>query len=349
MKKRQIKNKNYKIIAYRLIIIFSIVLIILILAWLIIIFNGRKEEILNKEETLKTIGLFSIDSISGIVSPENCNLTQVDWYINKNYNLDVSDCFSDLNGDNLSYRFGFFDDSLLSIIQNKSMFKLVPRSNWFGNGSFYVYANDALNETGGIVYYNIKYFIRASNSTINLTVNQSVNLTFNRTVSQTIIPNILNQTFGIEDPFPSGEIITDFFGNNQSFFVSNIDFDSLEWYLDGKSLKNNSNKFEIHGLSKGNHSVEVKIRKGERIDSKIWKVIIEEDEKGRNFIFDAGRIMFYLILVVVSIIILLVIWLFIEENRNRSKKAELYLKTVNNTFNDFLKREDLSRRFNIPR
>ncbi len=269
----------------------------------------------------------------------NCNLTNRNWYKNENLTLNIPPCFSYDDGDSLSYRFAFLDSSSLTIIQNGTTLKLIPNYNWSGNGSFYLYASDGLNETSGIVYFVIKN----TNTPVNNNINQTPQIIINQ--------SIYNSTIVIRDPSPSGDIVTDFYGNNQTFFISNTDYDSLEWYLNGKLIKNNSNSFKVSGLTIGNHTVEVKMKKGVNVDSKTWKVVIQGSEKTRKFLFDAGLVMFVLIIVVVGIIIGLLVWLFVVENKKKNRRIDLDLEVMhdNKILPGFAKKDDMSRRFNIPK
>ncbi len=286
-----------------------------------------------------------IRNISANVPPRfitsNCNLTNRNWYKNENLTLDITQCFSDDNNDLLSYRFTPLDSSSLTIIQNGTTLKLTPANNWIGNGSFNLYATDGLNETSGIVYFVIK------------NLNTSINSTNNQTITPPIIINqsLYNSSIIVRDPSPGGDNVTDFYGNTQTFFVSNTDYDSLEWYLDGKLIKTNSNSCDIKNLSVGNHSVEVKIKRGTSVDSKVWKIVIQSNEKAKKFLFDAGVVMFIVIIIVVVIIIGLVVWLFVIENKKKNKRIDLDLEVMHEekTLPGFARKDDMTRRFNIPK
>ncbi len=264
---------------------------------------------------------------------ENCSSSKVSWNKNSNFTLNLASCFKDPDRDSLIFRIVNNESSHLNMKLTGSLLLLIPEREWAGTGSFFAYANDSINEIMGRIYFKV-------NGT--------------GIIPLPNITNIINETFKIKNPSPEGDSLTVFAGDNMSFFIANTDYDSIEWYLDGKIIKTNSNICDLVGLSKGNYSLEVRIKKGAKIDSKIWRIIIESDEIGKNFIFDKGKVIFYLIFIVVLIIIGLIIWLFFEEKKRKKKKINLDLNVIEgkkspSEFPGAIKQQDMSKRFNIPK
>jgi len=125
--------------------------------------------------------------------------------------------------------------------------------------------------------------------------------------------------YGIEKPFPNGSLVSFFVGESRIFNISNNNSQNIKWYLNGNNIKNNSRSVEISGLEKGDYVLEVMVRDGEEFYNKSWTLVVEDNEKVIKFIFDAGKVIYLVILIVLLIIILLVCWLLIERLYKRIK------------------------------
>jgi len=156
--------------------------------------------------------------------------------------------------------------------------------------------------------------------------------------------------FKIDNPYPNGSIVSFFVGENRTFSISNNNYQVIRWYLDEKNIKNNSRTLEIQGVSPGNHTLEVRIINGSQIDSRIWKIEIFDYEKEIQFKFDTGSVMFWVILIILMLIMFLIIWLLIGEYIKRKKRLKLDLQVIDEDESkpDFIKKNDVSKRFNIP-
>jgi len=157
--------------------------------------------------------------------------------------------------------------------------------------------------------------------------------------------------FKINNPYPNGNIVSFFVGENKTFNITNSDYERIEWYLDEKNIKNNSKDIVIIGESPGNHTLEVRIINGSQIDSRIWKIeIFGDSNKEIKFAFDTGSVMFLIILIILLIIMGLIIWLLIKEYGKRKRRIKLDLKVVGEDPSalGFAKKRDISNRFNIP-
>jgi hypothetical protein len=156
--------------------------------------------------------------------------------------------------------------------------------------------------------------------------------------------------FGIKNPTPNGSIVTFFVGESRIFNISNDDFQSVNWYLDSKNIRNDTKSIELKGLSVGNHTLEVRIANGTQIDSKMWMVDVEDDEKVVQFVFDVGSVMFWVIIIILIIIMFLLAWLIYDElvKKKRSIKLDVMIVGEEEPVPGFVKKKDMSKRFNIP-
>lgn len=270
-----------------------------------------------------------IVNISANRTPEfaysNCNINNFTWNKNNNFSYNISNCFTDPDRDNMAFRFANHDNSHVSILLNGLTLFMVPENNWVGTGDFYVFATDNVNaEVRGNVYFSVR---------------------------QTSIGNFTNNTndsLKIINPIPNGSIVTAFIGDNLTFFIANTNYSSIRWYLNGELIRNDSNNIEISRLTAGNHTLEVQIKRGIEVDSKIWRISILDVDKTRKFIFDSGKVMLALILIVGVIIIILIVWLFIQENRRKDKGIQIDLDALNK-HKTLGKESETSKGFNIPR
>lgn len=242
---------------------------------------------------------------------ECSNINKIRWTENNIFILNISGCFADPDGNNLSYSF-LNQDPHLNISANNTILTLSSQHNWSGSGSFLAYASDGINSTEGRVYF----FVLGNNST----------------------PIIRAPSLKIEGPNPQGDIKNAVEGENLSFFISNELYDAIEWNLDGKLVQTNSNYCNLFKISSGNHTLQVKIRKGNETDSKIWKIIVEEKTKANKFLFDVGKVMIWVIFIVIGIIIALILWLFIEQIIKKNNKNNIKIGNIG---------VDLSKSLNI--
>lgn len=259
----------------------------------------------------------------------NCDISSFTWNNNTNLSFDLKTCFSDPDGDSLVYSFSN-SNSKISLILNGSILTIIPKSGTSGSGYFYVYANDSIHRT---------------DATINFQVNTAP-------ITRPPVTTIINQSnisLRILNPIPENNIINNIYGANLSFSIANIvsNLDSIKWYLNNNLINNNSNSVIISSLSPGNHTLEVEIKKGIKVESYIWQVNIKEEEPQKKFAFDSGKVVLYVIFVVIIMIIIMIVWLFLQENDKKNKKPNLDLSSIDKKENNINKNS--STDFNIPR
>jgi hypothetical protein len=129
--------------------------------------------------------------------------------------------------------------------------------------------------------------------------------------------------FKIGTANPDGNTVSFFVGENKTFSISNNNYDSILWSLDGTTVNINSNEILISGLSVGNHTLEVLVSNATQSDLKTWNITVEDVDVERAFKFNTGYIMFFVILVVVVLIIMMLVWLILHENTMRIEQQRL--------------------------
>jgi hypothetical protein len=276
-------------------------------------------------------------------SPEfiysNCDITKFTWYNNVNLSMNISNCFSDPDKDTIYYSISN-SNSKISIILSGGIITLIPAYGYNGTGYFYIYANDTLNQISATINYKV-------DSAPPVIVPQN---------TTPVVPDIK-----IIYPIPNSTIINDFSNRNFTFAIGNNvnSLDSIRWYLDGALINNNSNIIILYDLDSGNYTLEVQIRKGTKIDSKIWMLNIGEEKPDKKFVFDSGKVMVYLIFIIVIMVIIMIIWLFVQESRKKNKEEKIDFNLLENKGKSQSEKENkgvnkdpnknLSNNFNIPR
>ncbi|MFA5173903.1 MAG: hypothetical protein WC438_01855 [Candidatus Pacearchaeota archaeon] len=253
----------------------------------------------------------------------NCSYFTIDVNKTRNMVIYMKDCFKDDDGDSLIYRYTNFSGSdstrNISISVSGNNLTLTPKAGYIGNSSFYIYANDSVEETSG------KINIQVINGSGIVTPAPS-------STPKIIVSNI-----------PGTETYS-FPGQGTTFTITAENYETIEWFLNGVLKKSNSNFFNPGNLSEGNYTVRVDVKQGNQLDSKTWKLIVEDNERGTLSMFDTGQVIFYMIVIVLIIIIMLIVWLFIlEKNRQGIDEFGFGSSSVN-----VVGKSTPSSAFNIP-
>jgi len=128
--------------------------------------------------------------------------------------------------------------------------------------------------------------------------------------------------FKIINPIPDKSLISLSSDEDESFSISNNDYEKIEWYLNGDLINEDMNSYELNSLDEGKYVVKVKIINESLTDSKVWKVIVKDLEEPS---FESGssymkKIILFLIVVFVFVIIGLIAWNFFK-GRNKDINA----------------------------
>ncbi len=229
------------------------------------------------------------------------------WEENTNYTIDMDHCWDDEDEDDvLEYRYGALDDyeeniSIIELSGNK--LKFVPNASFVGRTYFYIWANDSYEEVKSEKIY-IEIYEPVVNDT-NVSTPAPVN------------PKIKSSS-------PISTSVSLFPDTNKTFSITAENYENIKWYLNGVLTQGVTGlSYEFEGLSEGEHVIKVEIINGTKIDSKTWRIIIEEEEYMEERVFDIGTVIFYLIIAVVVVVIFLVIWLFIIEKNKGGKRIDV--------------------------
>lgn len=258
------------------------------------------------------------------------------WLKNTNKTIDFDDCWTDDGGrGNLEYTYGNlhdYEDNISIIELSGNRIKFVPDIGFNKSTYLYFYANDSkIRESARvdlIIFENVTNNNRDNNG--------------NNNGEDDSLPVLEVQSFD-----PSGSNISIYSNTNKIFSIIARNYISIEWYLDGVLIIGaNSLSYRFNGVEYGNYTLEARIVNGSRIDSKVWKIIIEDEEEITGGNLNIGEIVFYLIIVVLILIIFLVIWMFVEEKNKSKKKVNLGfgISVVSKG-----KQRSSSSQFNIPK
>jgi len=228
----------------------------------------------------------------------------LEWEENTNYFIDMEDCFEDDDGDDLDFRYGNasgYNDNLTIEVDGDEL-TLIPDTDWFGTGYFYIYADDSTDETSGRVYF---------------TVVENTTSVSSSTTTSTTTSDILK----IKSSSPSSSTVNIFTNKTKRLVITAENYESIKWYLDGELIQEGSLSYNFKKIDEGDYVIKVEVVNGTVTDSKTWNLVVQEEviEDGP---FDSGELIFYLIIGMILIIIFLVLWLFIAEKNSRKKKID---------------------------
>jgi hypothetical protein len=244
------------------------------------------------------------------------------WDKNNEYILDLIKCFDDAEGDSLNYRYvknkSCVNTDKIDIQRNGDKLKIIPKKDWYGTSCFYIFAGDGEYEKKGTVNIEIKQLYEEET------------------------------TISIENPLPKEDEIYLFSGFNKTFSISNREYDSVEWYLDGEAVKSDSLSYIATGLDNGNYEIKVIVKKGDESAIRVWNLDIEDEEVAYNPFFTPQRIILYSIVVIIIIIVFLVIWLILSERNKKLIENQPVAGIFDSPKEKLFKSADASRSFNIP-
>lgn len=227
---------------------------------------------------------------------EDCD--RFSFYVNNTYTMDMDDCFEDEDGpEDLDYWYENMSVENISIERlSGDRLKFTPDDDFIGEGYFYIYANDSIDEErSDRVYVEVK--VRNVTNATNVTdPNNATNASQNATPTP---PRITSSTSGTNFQFSTTE--------NKTFSVTAENYDIIEWYLNNRLVKVNSDFYTAGNLSSGNYSVKAEVRKGAEVISRTWSLSVIEEEEARR-----GSLYIIVICGVLGILILLVVLLIIK-------------------------------------
>jgi hypothetical protein len=237
------------------------------------------------------------------------------WGSNTNKILNMANCFEDIDGDNLTYRY-YCNNTHLKISQDENYLTIFPDNDWSGDDYMYFYANDSLVESRGKIHFAV----------ISGEENSKQN-------------NAL-QILEMKSYSPLREEIIISESESQNFSVDVVNYDNITWYLDEKLINDKSNSYISSNLGIGNHTIKVLIAKKNETIVKNWKVIVSEVSLVGgiyNNISEDKTTMYYLVIIVIAIFILIILMFFFsgKNSEDNEKIREFENEAMNNYGNAF--------------
>jgi len=258
---------------------------------------------------------------------EECG--EISWEEDEIYILDLDDCFEDPEDDDLKYDYeeGTNDDKINIDELSGNRLEITPDSGWYGEGEIYVYANDTGGsqiEESGTVEFTVT---EEGNGNIGPTPppstcgNDVCNSNENCSICEADcgVCSTRGDVFQIIFARPSGDEYTIFLGGNYTFSIGNEDHEEVKWYLDDVLKEEDSTSYLVKDLELGNYTLKVEIKKETQTDSKTWKVIILDDEKGIARGFSLEEIILYSIIAILAILIIMIALILILKSKNKNK------------------------------
>lgn len=258
------------------------------------------------------------------------------WYENRNKTIDMDDCWSDADGDNLEYTYSSLNNyqeniSIINLTGNRLTFAPDPDFN----GSTYLtfYANDSK--------------VRISHRVDLIILGNLTNTTQNTSTPYTPATPISN--LQIISANPAGTRASFFVNETKRFSILAENYEDIEWYVGGTLVKEGGLYYVFEETRPGIYAVKARIINGTAIQEKVWEVTIEESEPTEDGVVDIniGKVIFYSIIAIIIIIIILILWLIILERKKRRKKTDLGfgVSVVPNRWGA----NESSKQFNIPK
>jgi len=272
--------------------------------------------------------------------PENCS--SIMFEVNTNYTLNMEDCFYDEEGNTLTFNYTEMDINNISITRESNYLTFLPNVNFTGNGSFYIFANDSINETKSdeikvevsekkIVVESCTDEDAGKNKTVaSTTANSTYSVTDYCDINGSLIEYYCNGTSvesekiscGVDyscdegactlnsssvtpeivNSTPQGKKVSMLSNESMVFTISAKNYDSIKWYLDDELVDRDVNSYTISDLEEGNHTLKVEATKGDKVISKTWDLIISKEEAPKRS---------YLVYFVISFVILGLLAIFI--------------------------------------
>ncbi|MBD3252378.1 hypothetical protein GF386_01455 [Candidatus Pacearchaeota archaeon] len=337
------------------------------------------EVVENMREKLKS---GNVHQINATAIPENCKIVRlpellatIDWeqmytdipqirgfsdiFLNKNENktnaFDLDDFFNCDEGFSVDISSTGPNVRLERDSENKV--SIYPAKDWVGSEKIIV---EFVCE--GETYQDSFYVVVGGSSGYNESITEFVeNLTGNQTDgnqtswNQTEDPfyeenqEIIDGKIRILSPRPEGNLTFIYLNSGRTFSIANARYEGIEWSVDGEVVETKSNRFTYRGEYEGEYELEVRIKKGESYDSKLWSVVVRErnGENGHEYPDDESSfltVLLYIIIAIVVIVVILIAILFFMKKRKKEKPMEVPVQDFNSgTVN--MKGRGASRRF----
>lgn len=146
--------------------------------------------------------------------------------------------------------------------------------------------------------------VNNSNNPINNSnINKSVNGTNNRGL----------EDYKIINPEPKNANIQVFVSERKMFSIENTDYQTIKWFLDGKVVENEENKYYFKKIEIGDYKLKVEISRDSIVKSNLWNIKVVENKKK----FPFGMIIFVLIGIFVFLGIIIISYYVFKKNSEK--------------------------------
>ena len=248
------------------------------------------------------------------------------FYSNRNFTIDMDECFEDDDGDELTFKYDNMNISEISIERTGNDLKFIPSKDFVGQGYFYMYADDSTNETK-----SDKIIVRVVEG-INITNTTNVTQNDTQNTSTLIVPSIVSSTTG-----SSFQLFTE---SSKSFAVVAENYDTIDWYLNDRLVKVNSDFYIVSNLSEGDYTLKAEVKKGSEAVSRLWYFNV-----ARREVPNKAPLMFFIIICGVLGLLILLISLLIIKNIMEKKEQGKSIPIIQKTRKILRKYPQLSRGF----
>lgn len=224
---------------------------------------------------------------------------------NGEYLLNLNDCFTDLEKNNLKYRYSMNEQTKLSFINiDPNNYRIIPFEEVVESGFFYVYANDGISEGSGKINYQILEQLQNDEED-----------------DEDILLEITSSS-------PQGNMIVLESDSGQTFSIrSSIkDPDSVEWYVNKENVKSDSLKLNFIPDKEGEYEIEVIITKNGEEDSKSWTVVVDDPTNTSKSTKKSSLL--YIILGIIAIVIIIAAILIVVLRKSKMSNDMI---SMNNT------------------
>lgn len=220
--------------------------------------------------------------------------------MNKDYNLDLDNCYRDENYDELTYAYSNVESHLTIKIDNSKL-TITPDKDWKGNSFFHISADDLTEK----VENKINVLVIGTGEFGSSEEDAEDLLNFNE---------LNSNLFQILNPSPKGTLIALERNEEETFSISNNDYDSIEWHLNGELVEDQDNSYSFKSPNENKYIIKVEIKNNSQSASRTWTIVVKDpiDSKkdvtssssGKTFIFFLAGIIGLMAIAVIIIIIL---------------------------------------------
>jgi hypothetical protein len=135
---------------------------------------------------------------------------------------------------------------------------------------------------------------------------------------------------------------------SKTFSIDMQGYEEINWYLDDNLVSQGVATYNF-AAKMGNHTIRVNMKNNTRIESRIWRVVVENRGVIEKPLPKQGSFVFYLIVSITVVMMSLIIWLFIiEKNKQNRGSYSFVSRTRTREMTNKEAKKEESDEFNIP-